>query len=179
MAERSITSPGPDTEKRFCIMKKVTLKEYIEQDELNPERNHPLDFYGNPELIHETESAAFFEDGYKIITAVVHNTTGSEVWSSDRIFYSDLTRDEAIALLGTAAIGALERENCEPTSRLMPEPNTTQEWVSKIGIKLGDYDISLLAYYYPENSDFFGDDGELIEDLSNINWQIDHYEIQD
>jgi hypothetical protein len=39
------------------------------------------------------------------------------------------------------------------------------------------YDVFLEAYYYPDQSEFLDADGEPIEDLGNIDWEIDRYVI--
>jgi hypothetical protein len=91
----------------------------------------------------------------------------------------DVSRREAIKRVGLDNVLKIESENCEPTNRLLGDGDTTIEYKASIACKeLGTgYDVILEAYYYPDQSEFLDADGEPIEDLGNIDWEIDRYVI--
>jgi hypothetical protein len=79
-----------------------------------------------------------------------------------------LTAKEAEALVTTA-----ESDNCESTSRLRNDNDTTIEYRGSAVAANGYTGVSV--FYYPDESEFLDAFGNPIEDLSNINWEIDHY----
>lgn len=89
-----------------------------------------------------------------------------------------LTRNQAIERVGEKAVIDVEAKNCEPTGRLQSCWDDTIEYMASVICKEDGYDVCLDVYYYPEKKSFIDSDGEPIEDLGNINWQIAHYEIQ-
>lgn len=91
----------------------------------------------------------------------------------------DVSRREAIKRVGLDNVLKVEAENCEPTNRLQDDNDTTIEYKASIACKelVTGYDVILEAYYYPDKSEFYGPDGEPIEDLGNIDWEIDRYVI--
>ena len=83
-----------------------------------------------------------------------------------------ITREQAITEMGIEAVEAVEAANCEPTSRLLPEPDNRYEWSASVSRG----DLTLIAYYYttPEDQQTMADhDG----DGSYIDWTVDNYEI--
>lgn len=81
---------------------------------------------------------------------------------------------EAVKLVGDAAVEAVERENCEPTSRLRNDCDNTVEYVASIDCEDNDGTaVTLSAYYYPtdEELDSAG------EDLGNVDWVIAGYTV--
>jgi hypothetical protein len=52
------------------------------------------------------------------------------------------------------------------------------EWSASVTCTDGDGDdVILTAYYYTEHDELIDDDGEPLDDLSNVNWVIDHYTV--
>lgn len=79
----------------------------------------------------------------------------------------------------------VERENCEPTGRLMPYPSTEQEWEASVVCTslMTGVEVVLSALYYPDESEFLlstycedAEPGELA-DPDMVDWRIHHYEI--
>jgi predicted DNA-binding protein len=112
----------------------------------------------------------------EIVTISVDHLYREEIRMDTRY---DVSRREAIKRVGLDNVLKVESENCEPTNRLQDENNTTIEYKASIACKeLGTgYDVILEAYYYPDESEFLDANGEPIEDLGNIDWEIDRYVI--
>jgi hypothetical protein len=94
-----------------------------------------------------------------------------------------MNRTEALARLteyglspteAETLVSKAEAENCEPTSQLQDDNDTTIEY--KASALSNDKRSGVDVFYYPEKSEFVGEDGEPIDDLGNIDWQIDHYD---
>lgn len=86
----------------------------------------------------------------------------------------NLTREQAVAQVGEQAVYKVERENCQPTNRLMPDNDDRVEFSASVRCEDADGEgATLTAYYYPtqEELDNAGDD------LSNVHWEIVGYEI--
>lgn len=91
----------------------------------------------------------------------------------------EVTRDEAIEMVGLEAVDQVERTNCEWSSgggKAMGEHDTTQTWKAFLPLKNNEYE-AIYAVYVVSDDEFIGADGELVEDLSNIDWKISHYVI--
>jgi hypothetical protein len=89
-----------------------------------------------------------------------------------------LTRDEAIAKAGIAAIEKLDNENCEATNRLMGDNSDLVEYAASVRVDIKDeqgdtYEWTLTAYYYPTTDELeaAGDD------LGNVDWSIEGYQL--
>lgn len=85
-------------------------------------------------------------------------------------------RDEAVKLVGESHVDAVERTNCEYYSN---DGMGTQHWTAHElceGKGEDGIDVTLTAHYFVDDDEFFSD-GEPIEDLSNIDWQIAYYTI--
>ena len=90
----------------------------------------------------------------------------------------EVTREEAIEKVGLEAVEKVEATNCEWSSgggQSFGEHDTIQTWQAYLPIKNNDKYDGIYAVYFVEDSAFIGADGNLIEDLSNIDWQISHY----
>lgn len=86
--------------------------------------------------------------------------------------HGTLTRDQAIEQVGLEAVEKVERENCEPTSRLQTDGDEAVEFSASVRCKDKDGDSAILtAYYYltPEEAEY--------EDGSDVDWTIEGYEI--
>ena len=87
----------------------------------------------------------------------------------------NLTRAQAVELCGLAAVKAVERENCEPTSRLMPDHmRDLSEWSASVKCETGT-----LSIYYITNSE-----DDAVADNNGGDWgaipwddRIDHYSL--
>jgi hypothetical protein len=88
-----------------------------------------------------------------------------------------MTREQAIALVGESEVDRLERENCEPTSRCQTDGDEAVEFSASIITKdTKGEDFTLVAYYYQDQESLDGPDGEGVEDLSNLDWEINGFE---
>ena len=93
----------------------------------------------------------------------------------------NLTREQAVAIVGAEAVEKVERENCEPTNRVgyngACQGDAFCEWSASVRAKNQDGDdVTLLAYYYTSNEDdriMAENDG----DGSYITWEIAGYEV--
>ncbi|HBG07680.1 MAG: hypothetical protein A2075_09150 [Geobacteraceae bacterium GWC2_58_44] len=85
----------------------------------------------------------------------------------------NLTREQAVAVVGEAAVAKVEADNCDYTSRVQTDGDTGVEFSASVKCtdKDGD-DCVLVAYYYQEPEDLDG-----CEDLGNLDWTIEGYEI--
>lgn len=88
-----------------------------------------------------------------------------------------VNRKEAIELVGLEAVENVESLNCEWSSgggQAFGEYDTTQTWKATESLNDNTYDY-IDAIYYVEDKEFIDSNGVAIEDLSNIDWEIDHY----
>jgi hypothetical protein len=90
----------------------------------------------------------------------------------------NLTREQAVAIVGEAAVAAAEAESCEQTNRVgyngACQGDAEIEWSASASAKDQDgTDCTVTAYYYTsqEEIDAAGDD------LSNVDWVIAGYEV--
>lgn len=84
------------------------------------------------------------------------------------------TREEAVKMVGEAAVNQVETINCEPTSRVIypsiePDHVGKAEFVASLQLEDGR---TLTAFYYQEEAVL-----EDCEDLSMLDWTIEHYEV--
>lgn len=85
----------------------------------------------------------------------------------------NLTREQAISAVGTAAVDKVDRENCDFTNRLQTDGDDRVEFSASVFCEDVDgYECSLRAYYYQDADDLVG-----VEDLSDLEWDISGYEI--
>lgn len=90
----------------------------------------------------------------------------------------NLTRAEAVAIVGEAAVSKAEEANCEPTNRVgyngACQDDDLIEWSGSSSAEDKDgIACTVTAYYYTsqEEIDAAGDD------LSNVDWTIAGYEV--
>jgi hypothetical protein len=93
----------------------------------------------------------------------------------------NLTREQAVSIMGESAVSKVEGKNCEPTNRAgyngACQDDELCEWSASVSCKdtNGD-DCTLVAYYYTTNEQ----DEAMAEadgDGSAINWDIEGFEI--
>lgn len=94
----------------------------------------------------------------------------------------NIDRDQAIALVGKAAVDAVERKNCEPTNRVgyngSCQGDDLTEWSASIACQDRDGDdCTLVIYYYTDQDD--EDYAKETGDWGGIDWgdKIAGYEI--
>ena len=93
----------------------------------------------------------------------------------------NLTREQAVAIVGEEATKAVEAKNCEPTNRVgyngACQGDAFCEWSASVSATNTDGDdVTLVAYYYTTNEQ----DQIMAEnsgDGSYIDWEIAGYEV--
>lgn len=80
-----------------------------------------------------------------------------------------LTKEEAIEIAGIEIIEAVEEVNCELIG------TDEHGWRAVFTAHIENETHRVTAYYY-QDSDTVGIDG--VEDLSDLEWEIDHYEVE-
>ena len=93
----------------------------------------------------------------------------------------NLTREEAVEIVGENAVTKVERINCEPTGRVgyngMSQGDDLCEWCASTTVVDDDGEVrSLRVYYYTTNEE----DETMAEaeaDGSVIDWEICGYEV--
>ena len=83
----------------------------------------------------------------------------------------DLTRSEAITLVGIEAVNQVEAENCDFTNRVQTDGDRYVEFSASVDCADKDGDAILIAYYYQDESDL------VIDDLGLLDWEIAGFEI--
>lgn len=91
--------------------------------------------------------------------------------------HGNLTRDEAIELVGLNAVVAVEDENCEPTSRCQTDGDTDVEFAASVACKTADGDDCVLTAYYYVGGEWMANlpDDVWYGDL--VDWEINGYEV--
>lgn len=82
----------------------------------------------------------------------------------------NLTRDQAIAIVGIDAVNTVDHENCDYTNRVQTDGDDGIEFSASVACADG---AVLIAYYYLTQNDI----DNAGDDLSNCDWQIAGYEI--
>ena len=91
----------------------------------------------------------------------------------------NLTREQAIAIVGELAVDKVDRENCEPTNRVgyngACQDDELIEWAASVLCADKDgYECRVRAYYYTTNEEIDAAGA----DLSNVDWEISGYEVE-
>ena len=87
---------------------------------------------------------------------------------------SNLTRAQAIAIVGIDAVDAVDAEYCQPTNRVGYNSNDDEvEFSSRVNAIDGGGKASLVAYYYQKTSDVNG-----CGNLDELTWEVAGYEIR-
>ena len=92
-----------------------------------------------------------------------------------KINLRNLTREQAVALVGTKIVEDAESKNCEWYGN--NELDQVEKWTAKVSFEKDDIYHGvpcdfLAVYYQPLYST------NNVEDLGSLNWEINHYEIQ-
>ena len=95
---------------------------------------------------------------------------------------TQLTREEAIAIVGAEAVEKVEANGCEPTGGVgyngARQGDDLTEWAASVAATDKDgCPVRLWVYYYTTNEEdqAMADAGS---DGSVINWEIDHYSVR-
>ena len=91
----------------------------------------------------------------------------------------NLTREQAVAIIGNAAVGAAESKSCEPTNRVgyngRCKGDELCEWsASAAGADTSGTKCSAVVYYYTTNTQ---DEAIAEQDGSAIDWIIAGYDV--
>jgi len=86
----------------------------------------------------------------------------------------NLTREQAVAIVGEAAAAKVDAGNCDFTNRLMDDNDDRVEFSASVRCEDKDgTECTVIAYYYPTQQEL--DDAG--DDLSNVSWEIEGYEV--
>mgnify|MGYP000977366315 FL=1 len=93
--------------------------------------------------------------------------------------HGDLTREQAIALVGKSLVEKLDGVECDYTNRCQTDGDTDVEFSASVDFVDEDgFDRVLIAYYYQDtdhmNEILVANGG----DLGGLNWEIHGYDIQ-
>lgn len=91
----------------------------------------------------------------------------------------NLTREEAVAIIGEEAVAAAERENCEPTGRVgyngACQGDELIEWSAcEAGVDRDGNECHVLVYYYTTRAD---EEAAIESGWDAASWKIAGYEI--
>jgi len=90
------------------------------------------------------------------------------------MYKGQLTREQAVAVVGEDAVRKVEAENCDFTGRLMPHgfEDTVEFSASVRSTDRDGEDVVLRAYYYQDAASV-----DEAEELGQLDWTIHGYEI--
>lgn len=99
----------------------------------------------------------------------------------EKINFENLTREQAVAIVGEDWVKAVETENAEFERNANLDDDKCEIWYGKIQFNKGAYvdfgDESfqqIKAVYYQVSTVY---DGENEIDLGSLDWEIDHFEL--
>lgn len=82
-----------------------------------------------------------------------------------------MNRDELVTRFGEEIVNKLDNERCDFTNRVMNDE--TVEFKASVKTETEDgLPVTLSAYYYQKTADV-----DAVENLDELNWEIDHYEV--
>ena len=89
----------------------------------------------------------------------------------------NLTREQAVDIVGEAVVASVDAENCDFTNRVgyngSVQGDDEVEFSASVACEDTDgCDCSLVVYYYQD-----ADDVHATDDLGSLNWEIEGYEI--
>lgn len=89
----------------------------------------------------------------------------------------NLTREQAIELVGEAAVTKVDAENCDFTNRVgfngSVQGDDEVEFSASVSCEdKGGYEVSLVAYYYQDAKAV-----DATDDLGSLDWQVEGYEV--
>ena len=85
----------------------------------------------------------------------------------------NLTREQAIEMVGLELVEKVESMNCDFTNRIQTDGDTAVEFSAGINfIDKDGYRRTLTAYYYQDPRDL-----DATDDLGSLDWEVSGYEI--
>lgn len=89
----------------------------------------------------------------------------------------NLTREQAIAMVGIEAVESVDRGSCDYTNRVgyngvCQNDSEVEFSFSVSAVDEDGYEVSLVAFYYQD-----ADDVASCDDLSDLDWDIYGYEV--
>ncbi len=85
----------------------------------------------------------------------------------------EMTREQAVAAVGEDAVNNVERENCDFTNRVQYDGDTRVEFAASVRCEDTEGNaVTLLAYYYQEQSDV-----NAVDSPDELKWEIEGYEV--
>lgn len=85
----------------------------------------------------------------------------------------EMTREQAVAMVGEVAVDKVDRENCDFTNRVQCDGDTRTEFSASVRCEDREgNEVTLVAYYYQEQADV-----DAVENLDELNWGIHGYEV--
>jgi len=85
----------------------------------------------------------------------------------------EMTREQAVAMVGEVAVDKVERENCDFTNRVQCDGDTRVEFAASV--RCDDTEgnaVTLRAYYYQEQADV-----NAVDSLDELEWEIEGYDV--
>jgi len=87
----------------------------------------------------------------------------------------ELTREQAVSLVGEDAVDEVEREDCDFTNRVQCDGDTRVEFSASVSCQDTDgNDVTLTAYYYIDQEDLDANG----DSLDGFDWEIEGYDIK-
>lgn len=89
--------------------------------------------------------------------------------------FANLSRAEAISVVGEAAVNLVDADNCDYTNRCMQahEDHLVEFSASISCVDADGCECSLIAYYYQEQTDIVEAEGQ----LDVLDWSVHHYAV--
>lgn len=89
----------------------------------------------------------------------------------------NLTREQAVAIVGEAAVAKVDAERCDFTNRVgfngSVQGDDEVEFSAGMACEEKDgNEVTLIAYYYQDAADV-----DATDDLGSLNWEIEGYEV--
>lgn len=84
----------------------------------------------------------------------------------------NLTREQAIEIVGVDAVNAVDAKNCDYTNRVQTDGDSDIEFSAGVAATSVDCDVTLLAYYYQDQSAL-----DAVDELDQLDWEIEGYEV--
>ena len=85
----------------------------------------------------------------------------------------NLSKEQAVSLVGLEAVEKVEEKNCDFTARLQTDGDDAVEFSASVTCVDKDGSSFVLVAYYYQNED----DVATADDLSDLDWEISGYEV--
>lgn len=92
--------------------------------------------------------------------------------------FDNLTREQAIEIVGEEAVKAVDNVNCEPTSRKIDGDEPPVEFAASINCTDKNGEPTRLTAIYFQSHEAMEEAAEKYDgDLSSLDWEVDHYRV--